>query len=580
MRKIFTIFTLSALLGCSNLFAGVHKVVKNEDKVSLSEGMSNVKHKTPRVDISNLSSRMMNTRASDAPEVITNAPGTPQTMMKSCEGYYLLWGSWLTPYIAGAIDATVNVDGNDVYFYNIFNNADFNTYVAGTRSGNSITVEMGQSVYYEEVEGDLPLNITLNVFQLGEMVDEYGELVPTYLWVPEITSVTYTIGDNGEWVLQLPGEPFDGVNPREYVIGLLDKEYGDWLGYCDYNQTYQTFDETPVEVPDGAVLESYTCVSGSTGYTVEVAIYDGKVYLSGLSQYFSDFTVMGELKDGKAYIPQGQYLGKYDEYYIFTRCGYYNENYNPYDPYSPEYLLTDLEDDFVLNVDLENNVITSVDPDLYLLFNSGVDRLNYLDAFSNLKIEKQTSFAGTPSNPSSLYWTPFLFEYYGLYYFDFDLSMISTEGNLLDIDSLYYSIYVDGELMTFVPDEEEYIYSGLEGPTTLIPYTLDNYWDIYKSSDTYFQVGLYDKNYTTLGVQAVYIYDGVTTRSDLMTLNIETGEVSGSTTGISSIEGNKIVDTKYYSLDGVNLTKPVRGINLERVTYEDGTVKTRKVLVK
>lgn len=64
------------------------------------------------------------------------------------------------------------------------------------------------------------------------------------------------------------------------------------------------------------------------------------------------------------------------------------------------------------------------------------------------------------------------------------------------------------------------------------------------------------------------------------TLNVEYGE--GVTTGISNIgvSDADVVSTEYFSPSGTKLNAPQRGLNIVRQKMSDGTVRTRKTIVK
>lgn len=64
------------------------------------------------------------------------------------------------------------------------------------------------------------------------------------------------------------------------------------------------------------------------------------------------------------------------------------------------------------------------------------------------------------------------------------------------------------------------------------------------------------------------------------TLNVEYGE--GVTTGISNIgvSDADVVSTEYFSPSGTKLSAPQRGLNIVRQKMSDGTVRTRKTIVK
>lgn len=62
---------------------------------------------------------------------------------------------------------------------------------------------------------------------------------------------------------------------------------------------------------------------------------------------------------------------------------------------------------------------------------------------------------------------------------EFLLSYYSVDGNYLDPTKLYYSFYIDGEMVTFTPEE----YVNVTKEMDLVPYTFDDDYQFYKVSD-------------------------------------------------------------------------------------------------
>ena len=48
----------------------------------------------------------------------------------------------------------------------------------------------------------------------------------------------------------------------------------------------------------------------------------------------------------------------------------------------------------------------------------------------------------------------------------------------------------------------------------------------------------------------------------------------------AQVDHGRVVRTEYYAVNGIRLTTPQRGVNIVKMTHEDGTVTTRKVVVK
>lgn len=157
-------------------------------------------------------------------------------------------------------------------------------------------------------------------------------------------------------------------------------------------------------------------------------------------------------------------------------------------------------------------------------------------------------------------------------YMQYELPQVSVSGNLLNPDCLYYEVYMDGKLHSFEN------LSGYPGESvSLIPYRyMDN---SFIASNCTQGSSIHDFSVEgkrapkTLGVQSVYIVDGVETRSELVTA--ETSGVNG-----IAAEGADVVSEEYYNLDGMRIGGPCRGISLRKVTYSDGTVKVLKEAVR
>ena len=95
-------------------------------------------------------------------------------------------------------------------------------------------------------------------------------------------------------------------------------------------------------------------------------------------------------------------------------------------------------------------------------------------------------------------------------------------------------------------------------------------------SDDYFIPSDY---YTLEGMPVDLVETEVSTYAGA-TLNVEYGE--GVTTGISNIgvSDADVVSTEYFSPSGTRLNAPQRGLNIVRQKMSDGTVRTRKTIVK
>ena len=70
------------------------------------------------------------------------------------------------------------------------------------------------------------------------------------------------------------------------------------------------------------------------------------------------------------------------------------------------------------------------------------------------------------------------------------------------------------------------------------------------------------------------------TESDIITLDIDSGDVNETPSGVESIAGSKINSKVYYDMNGRQVVNPGNGIYILKTTLEDGNVKTKKVVIR
>lgn len=523
--------------------------------------------------------------------LITEPSGNSVEYSKESIGITTNW--MLGSYVyQGSSPSIVVFDGDDVYIKNIISEMNIGTYVKGKIMGDRITMELPQTIqYYDEM--DFGYNVAM--LKIDTFIDEEtGEEYLDYFYDDSITSVDFIMGDDGYFYLDLPGEPFDWEYFPEYALGVvytdIDPYYdGQFIGYCDFTQEYSVFEMEANKMPEGINLESYVITDDENGfgYTVYVGFDGNDVYFQGLSNYMPEGIVKGEMKaaaDGSSYIvtiPQNQYLGIFDgSYFIFTKAVTLDPDYEIEDPND---LYVDLapEDAVVeLIYNPETKTFTYGDSPYLLCLNTSLNNIYYLQVFLDLNFKYQAGFAGIPQDPMDLVFIPFA-QFYGYDVFDFTIPNLSTDGTILEIDNLYYSVFIDGDIMEF-EEEEGYdlygdpviIYEGIKEPTDLLPLTFNNDRDIW-SNGTLAEIGIYSVGFTTLGVQSVYIYEGVTTKSNIVTYNIETGEINS----VDSLAKDmpSVENIEFYDLNGYKISHPDKGIYLMKTTLSNGKTLVKKI---
>ncbi|MCH5225726.1 MAG: hypothetical protein J1D77_06975 [Muribaculaceae bacterium] len=534
-------------------------------------------------------------------DVITEAPGTPQLYSKECGGTTYSWLFGMSIY-EQTYPATIVWDGNDVYFANILFNAPYGgvTYVKGTKSGDKVSVPVPQTLiwYDDELYG-----LNLVVLKLNPNAALDGN---TYIVDESITSFEYELAADGSVKLALSGGYDGGIMLPEHVLGVVltdenpnpeENFDGAWNGFTDFYQTYTPFLEEPEEMPSDAEPQQYGLVITDYGFPVSVVFQNDKVYFQGMCQSVPEGVIYGDLSEGEngqkiITIPQNQYVGIYqEETFVYTKKVYVNPEFEEEaDPESPSaiYMLLAPENEgYRLIYDPAANTFTSADHEYYLCFNSGTEKVSFVDIIDPFTMNYRPDFNGTPQNPYGLAFDDSQTDAFGYSSFGFTIPCLSTEGNLLDTDNIFYSVYVDGDKWEFVEDEiidmngyPAYIYWDVAEEMDEIPLTFNNGWDIYKPSDNSVSIGFYVEGFSTLGVQTIYKYNGETTTSALVTLDIDSGEITPDA-GVDSVGiGMEAISVEYFDLHGRRIANPSHGIFLKKTHYQDGSVKTKKIIRK
>lgn len=519
-------------------------------------------------------------------DVIREAEGTEKLYLKESAGTALL-GKEMVLYEDEFPGRVVWGENNEVFVRDILSTIPTETYVKGNLSDGVITFAAGQLIEYIEEKGYDPYGIAIGV---GKTVINEAENKVDFYYDPTLTEFTIKVDKKGNMELVLPGEPFDGENPSEYILCLYYTDDLEFAGYSDFSQTYTEVNYELIKMPYGAEPELYVYIDNfDYAAYVQVVYTDDYLYIKGLDPLVPEGVVRAKIDGNTATIAQNEYVGIYlDSYFIFTKVAMDNPDYNPFNPATDPYIFAPEDQGFLLTFDREAGTITSNNKGVYLSFQPNVNNFNNVNCFLEEFILKyQSSAAGTPANPSALRFFTAQAYYWGFTDFQFTISNYSTEGHLLDVEHLYYQVVVNGEPIIFeeaplinLNGEEALAYTGIPEKQSWLPYLFLNYKDIDKWNENMFDIGIYVEDVKTLGVQSMYIYEGVYTYSKLMTLDVETGEVTESEgAGVKGITDASVVKEEYYRLDGLKVSEPKNGIFVKRTIYSDGKTVVTKQLI-
>ena len=345
----------------------------------------------------------------------------------------------------------------------------------------------------------------------------------------------------------------------------------------DWALTIEPLNEQLITPPATATKSQYTVTSKSdpSPRIVEVMTDNNDIYVKGLfkAEKLANTWVKLTKQGDKAVMPTNQYLGitkktdfkKYDsdksEYHTFAAA------------FESE---TKAAENLEFSIDATGKLTASklLRTSLGKASNDNITGEDYIESYEGLTltpyIQKEV---GAPATPEYFYFTstPNYDNTSNEIKLAFYVKNADVNGNVLDPEKMYYNIYVNGSKEPFKFKKTETQYRDMhENEMTNIPFNYKdkNNYD-FKVSDNIRILHFYDSSITTAKVVMVYEADGKKYSSEPMVAKL-------STAGIESANFNKATTEKYYTIDGRQIQKLQKGLNI--VKSSDGT--TRKVIVK
>jgi hypothetical protein len=311
----------------------------------------------------------------DPSNIISEIPATAEVKYYDLSGYYHSvdrnTGVYTLEEQSGI--TAIAFDGDDVYIKNHIAGYETNTWIKGTKSGNTITVPLGQFLYYNTSDG-YGTYITLANVTTSE---DYG-FAGTNLTTE--TEVTYTIDGN---TISLNGTSASKTLTVAWsdddTVYLFGAPGGNYNTVYTLNESYIPPSTDLVELPAGATVQDwYAEGAGSKAVptAAKVAFVDNDVYISGIFSDFPDSWIKGTLSGNTVTFESGQYLGKYSTYDIWALGSQDGNNVN---------------DTFTFTYDSEAQTLT-LDEGQYLIANAKIDEI-YPLAY----IESLTLYAEEPA---------------------------------------------------------------------------------------------------------------------------------------------------------------------------------------
>ena len=345
----------------------------------------------------------------------------------------------------------------------------------------------------------------------------------------------------------------------------------------DWALTIEPLGEQLITPPSTAVKAQYivSSKSDSSPRIVEAMTDNNDIYIKGLfkAEKLANVWVKLTKQGDKAVMPTNQYLGitqkedfkKYDsdksDYHTFA-AAFENE--------------TKAADNLEFSIDATGKLTASkiLRTSLGRASNDNTTGEDYVESYEGLTL---TPYAqkevGAPATPEYFYFTstPNYDNTSNEIKLAFYVKNADVNGNVLDPEKMYYNVYVNGSTEPFKFKKTETQYRDMhEDEMTNIPFNYKDKMNYdFKVSDNLRILHFYDSSITTAKVVMVYEADGKKYSSEPLVATL-------STAGIESANFNKTTTEKYYTIDGRQIQKLQKGLNI--VKSSDGT--TRKVIVK
>lgn len=340
----------------------------------------------------------------------------------------------------------------------------------------------------------------------------------------------------------------------------------------DWALTIEPLKEQLITPPATATKSQYVVSSKSepSPRIVEAMTDNNDIYIKGLfkAEKLANVWVKLTKQGDKAVMSTNQYLGitqkedfkKYDsdksDYHTFA-AAFENE--------------TKAADNLEFSIDATGKLTASktLRTSLGRASDDNITGEDYVESYENLVLTPYSQQAvANPKTPTLHYCSASLSYDYSITTttLAFYVDNVDVNGNYLNPEKMYYNVYVNDSATPYIFKKSQFVYMD-ENEMTNIPF---NYKDRLNSDFKIVEnerfVHFYDNGIRTLKVVMVYEDGGKKYSSEPLSTAV--------TTGIESANFSKTTTEKYYTVDGRQIQKLQKGLNI--IKSSDGT--TRKVV--
>lgn len=455
-------------------------------------------------------------------------------------------------------------DNKTIYINNPIGAYYSDAWIKGERTtGDTIEVKLPQQFVHEEYDG---MSTDAWLYKLVPVkVEQDGETYTTFK--PDSTSQTV------KYVWRNDSIVLVNTTQDSKLLGMCT-EAGEWYGYGDYIQQYTVFDQQPVAPKDETKATQMSITyydSGQMYGRVKKAVREGNdIYIAGLNENIPSGWAKGTISGNKATFSGHQYMGldTVTASYAFFEPVSHNMVWDSEIGDSIESLT--LADAITFDYDADKGTLST---DSTFVANQGYKMFNQVFTYDGATLEPWTEKAATPLavDASTMSYMPFSEEYgYGL--LAFAPSEFDADGYILDANKLYYSIYLDDDVLTIDPDD----YTLFPYETTEIPFTYSDMLDFVNYAGMW-QVYTFVTGIDRIGVQMIYKGGGEVRKSAITYISATDEDLSA----VSKVaQTGKVAGVTYTDLSGRRVSRPGKGLFIQTTRLADGSITTSKRLFK
>lgn len=502
--------------------------------------------------------------AQDEKPITEKPKGEVVNLYRTSEGYYAFFGN-AKPYKAhGEWSRMVFAEDGAVWLENPISSLYSKTWIKGYRAqGDTIAFDLPQVIYEETFDGVTSKGKLYKM--IAEETDKYG----TYVKDEDSQTLKYLWKD-GKLTLC-----------KDMACGMCTPT-GGWSGFGEnYFEGINIENNTTkpsenAKVYDGLML--YLDLNDQAQqWPVKYAIDGDDVYLGNLSTNLKGYWIKGTMKNNEVTFPSTSLVGidTTTVCYAYASRVDYSTALTAYgDPYDSTFVVNE---PLVFTYDPAANTLKSKQK-MGIHQSDGVrEPLKSTDIFDVYRVPLISPWVEKPNSPlppkfsAVMPWiTDMTPNYSGV---EFLLSYYSVDGNYLDPSKLYYSFYIDGEMVTFTPEE----YLNVTKEMDLVPYTFDDDYQFYKVSDNTRRLYYYHQPKEKIGLEALYV-DEVDGKP--VTYSSGVSEYYFDPTGINNttIEEGNVESITFTDLSGRQILRPGKGVYIHTITMKDGTKQSKKVV--